>query len=46
MGVIALMPCRVGAEIRMDERYGVLYVKNVEPPAAAVPSKPGRDRGN
>src|SRR5437016_10940118 len=25
----------------MDERDGVLYVKNVEPPAAAAPSKPG-----
>ncbi len=39
VGVIALMSCRVGAEIRMDEHYGVLYVKNVEPPLAA--SKPG-----
>ena len=29
VGVIALMPYRVGAEIRMDEHYGVLYVKNV-----------------
>src|SRR5437870_3588301 len=25
----------------MEERDGVLYVKNVEPPAAAAPSKPG-----
>jgi len=30
----------------MDERYGVLYVRKVEPPAAAVSSKPGRDRGS
>jgi hypothetical protein len=28
-------------EIRVDGRDGVLYVKNVEPPAAVAPSKPG-----
>ena len=40
VGVIALMPSRVGAEIRLEERDGVLYVTNVEPRQAVVAAEP------
>ncbi len=39
-GVLLLGSALASAEIRMEERDGVLYIKNVEPLAAAAPGKP------
>jgi soluble lytic murein transglycosylase-like protein len=39
--MIALVPSQARAETRMEERDGVLYVKNVEPPLAVALSKAG-----
>src|SRR3989442_1796945 len=46
VGAMALMPCRVGAEIRMEERDGVLYVRDVElsPVVAPQPASPPGER--
>jgi soluble lytic murein transglycosylase-like protein len=38
-GLIALTPCLAAAEIRMEERDGILYVRNVEPPARTVATR-------
>jgi soluble lytic murein transglycosylase-like protein len=38
---LLLAPASVCAEFRMEERDGILYVKNVEPAAVAIRGKPG-----
>ena len=43
VGVIALMPCWVGAEIRMDERYGVLYVRGDGKPSWITCFRPTKE---
>jgi soluble lytic murein transglycosylase-like protein len=45
LGAIALLPSPANAELRYEERDGVLYVKNVERPAPAVAPATGARSG-